>query len=230
METWSQLVCETECSPDLDLLTGKIAPLIEELKGRLESWHFFWEPDLCVRLRWRSAADKEAGHLLIKARLERTWRLADYDWQADSTLMGDKVWAQSQSDWMNGSEFSVSLLRNAKQDDCAKGADFYWARHVHLFSNQLCGTWAEEARLSVKQARYRVWLLSRTAGNEHERPTLEGLLEKLDAVSAASDLLAGCEERFVQQWRRDGRPPIVEGIDLPEDFAAKRAESGTVRD
>jgi len=228
-EHWSQVSIETERSPDESMLAETWAPVLTEIRPHLRGWHFFWEPDLWIRLRWLSAQDRAAGHEKIRATLEApAWRFDTYAWEDDAAMMGAEMWDRCQADWMGGSDYALQHLTLARAGSVSKTRDFHWARHVHLFTNQLAGTWSDEARLCVRQARYRIWLLSRTAGNEAERPALEALVAKLDDVLAGHELLATCESRFVDAWRDGGRPSIVEGLDLPPGFAEERASDGVV--
>ena len=230
-ELWSQLTIETSSSPDRALLRERVAPLIDVLRGSLDAWHFFWEPDLWVRLRWRSAQHRDAGHEILAANLSEdpSGRLSPYDWAADAAMMSEALWPHSVSAWMSGSELALAQAQLEGQPG-SKDRDFLWTRHVHTFSNQLVGTWSEETRLSLRQARYRTWLVSRMRGAEAQRAELESWLAALDELLEGVGRLAACERDFVESWRRDGRPDLATRLDLPDDFTSRRADDGVAGD
>jgi len=173
-EAWIQVSITANHAPDIQLLLEVIDPLVhEELAGEIESWHFFWEPVLYLRFRWRDPARREllqerlgslldvrqaAGHFV-------SWVEANhgdpgkYTGEADS--YGPEVWDLIQKDWMNGSELALRLLRLHDEGrltgTLTPTPEAHWGRHVHLFTNQLCGVsrpipWDPEIALCLRQA------------------------------------------------------------------------------
>ena len=53
---------------------------------------------------------------------------------------------------MNGSEFALLLARLEHAEALTRPRRFHWERHVHLFTNQLYGSWEAEVELCLAQA------------------------------------------------------------------------------
>lgn len=203
-------------TPDEATLLDRVAPMIERLRPMLESWHFFWEPDLWVRLRWKASADRaEAATRIAEALDGLAWRYGEY--AGDAKMMGAEMWARCERDFQNGAEHALAVSRHERDGTLGRPRDFHWTRHVHTFTNQLTGSWAEEARLSAKQLRYRAWLLSRVRGSER-RHEIEALVEKVDQVLSSIETLHASERELLARWRDAGRPPMPELVELPEWF------------
>lgn len=210
MSTWTQLVVETETSPDEALLRA-LLPLLDAVRPRTTSWHFLWEPDLWIRFAWRSAADRDAGERAIEAALrDRPHRLEPYADEIEH--FGEALWPLHRRALQLGSEMAVTLLRTGAP------RPFHWHRHVHLFSNQLHGTWAEETRRSLQQARYRAALLSRGDGVEPWRPALERMVAHIEAAIGSLADLAEAEAAFLEGWRAEGRPDLAQRLHLDPEF------------
>lgn len=233
MQHWTEIRVAVPKHPDVPLLLDVVAPLVDGLRPRLERWHYAWEPDLWVRLRWRESGDREPGEAAITAaldgareagRLERWW-FDTYDYAADLEMMGAEMGPSFQSDIEHCAELGLELTRRAQDGTLSKDADFHWARHVHIFSNQLVGTWASEARLCIEQARYRAWLLSLGKPAAEQREVLTDIVQQLDDVLTKVDALAGAEDAILGEWRARDRPPITELLELPEDFSRRPADN-----
>lgn len=67
-EAWIEINIPTKASPDVDLLRDVVDPLVHtELVGEIATWHFFWEPELRLRLRWQDPSRRaEAEHRLAE--------------------------------------------------------------------------------------------------------------------------------------------------------------------
>lgn len=224
-EHWLQVTLPTDESPDWRLLVEVVGPWIDDLRESLVSWHYFWEPDLWVRLRFATEAQRDAAEAGLRADLDPALgRLENYDWAADAELMGAEMWSTCQRDFQNGAELGLRHARQRLAGGVTKDAEFHWTRHVHTFSNQLVGAWADEARLTARLSRYRIWLLSRGRPNAGaRRSALEALLPALDAIEAALPLLRESEAALTDAWRAAGRPPMRDLLELPDDFDAQRA-------
>jgi hypothetical protein len=133
-----------------------LVDLVDELAHGEDvvTWFFFWEPELRLRLRWAGAARRDG----VRARLDRavadglvsSWREEPYDGEAE--MYGSEVWPAIQKDWMNGSELALLFTRLERAGGLARTREFHWQRHVHLFTNQLYGTWDEEVELCLAQS------------------------------------------------------------------------------
>ena len=54
MEAWIEVNLVPVHLMDQDLLVDLVDPLVhEELGEEIETWFFFWEPELRLRIRWR---------------------------------------------------------------------------------------------------------------------------------------------------------------------------------
>jgi hypothetical protein len=53
---------------------------------------------------------------------------------------------------MNGSELALDLIKRDREKSLPHPREYYWQRHVHLFTNQLLGTWDAEIEQCLRQA------------------------------------------------------------------------------
>ena len=146
------------------LLLDVIDPLVHDrLVGRIDTWFYFWEPDLRLRIRWRNSADAEenrsalfaflnaaqrAGHIVSWYEGSHGERGKTYPGEAD--FYGEEMWELTAKDWMSGSELALALMKFDTQNRLTKPESFHWSRRVHLFSNQLL---LDEVPLCLRQAR-----------------------------------------------------------------------------
>lgn len=123
------------------LLTGVAEPLVRSLSADWDRWHYFWEPELRLRFRWRDTADVSACHARVTAHLDEarehgaltSWTEADYDGEAEG--YGPDLWEAVLADWMSGSELALAVIRAGR--DKPEPRSWYWARREHLFANEL---------------------------------------------------------------------------------------------
>ena len=151
---------------DESLLVELVDPLVHgELSGAIATWFFFWEPELRLRIRWLDRG-QAANHrrtlaaLLDAGKAER--RITDWyegshgargeTYVGEADHYGEEVWPLIQKDWMNGSELALALIKLDRADRLTKPRDYHWQRHVHLFTNQLFGSWEDEIELCLRQA------------------------------------------------------------------------------
>jgi hypothetical protein len=205
-EAWIEAEITAHQAPDPVLLLDVIDPLVHEhLRDEVESWHFFWEPALRLRLRWREpgrgdALDRRLASLLDLRRGEglfQTWAETNHGvpgkYTGEADAYGRDTWDLIQRDWMNGSELTLRLLRLRRDGrltgSLASTLEQHWSRHVHLFTNQMFGpSWEHEIDRCLAQARgYLVHTLSLADTPRHR--------QMLDHVSAALDASSGEEPR-----------------------------------
>lgn len=224
--SWTEVRVLVAESPDDALLVDVVAPLIESLRARIRRWHHAWEPDLWIRIQWRSDEDAKPGMELVREALDRaghSWRFDVYDHAADAAMMGEEMAEIFDADMQRGSERALAIARHEREGTLTKDRDCHWARFMHTNTNQLYGTWADEYRLCLEQARYRAWLLS--CGKHTDRDALAPVVERLDALLAEVDALAQAETAQLDAWREAGRPEITEMFEFPETFSRKPADN-----
>jgi len=151
---------------DEALLVDLVDHLVhDELGDEIETWFYFWEPDLRLRIRWRDPdrapeVRRRLGQLLDEARsagMLREWYEGAHGtkgetYTGEAEHYGEDVWPRIQKDWMNGSELALALIKLDRSGRLARPRDYHWGRHVHLFTNQLLGSWEDEIELCLRQA------------------------------------------------------------------------------
>ncbi len=166
MEAWTEVNLVSARMMDQALLAEQVDVLVHEQLGEeIATWFFFWEPELRLRIRWRDAG-RAAEHRRTLAGLLDDWkaeRIVD-DWYegghgargetyvGEADHYGAEVWPRIQKDWMNGSELALALIKLGRAGKLTKPPDYHWKRRVHLFTNQLFGTWEAEIELCLQQA------------------------------------------------------------------------------
>jgi hypothetical protein len=137
----------------------------EQLAGKILTWFFFWEPELRLRIRWRDV-DRRAQQAAALAGVLDEWkaerRIKDWfegahgvrggTYVGEAEHYGADVWQRVQLDWMNGSELALELIRLDRAKQLPHPREYYWQRHVHLFTNQLLRTWDAEIEQCLRQA------------------------------------------------------------------------------
>jgi hypothetical protein len=166
MEAWIEVNLVPSQPLDAALLVEVIDPLIhEQLRSDVETWFYFWEPDLRLRIRWRDPARAEELNGVLRSALKRDQAVGRFkDWYegahgdrgkayaGEADFYGEEVWPQIQKDWMNGSELALLLIKLDRAGALGKNRESHWSRHVHLFTNQLFGSWDAEVQLCLNQA------------------------------------------------------------------------------
>lgn len=166
LEAWIELNLVPARERDPRLLTGLLTELVHgELASEIETWFFFWEPELRLRIRWKDGEHGEANRARLAERVERGRReglLVDWyegahgerglAYTGEAAVYGPEAWPRVQRDWMNGSELALLLVELEAGGRLTGTPAFHWSRHVHLFSNQLFGTWDAEIELCLRQA------------------------------------------------------------------------------
>ena len=166
VEPWTEVNLEPVTALDGAPLTDVVDGLVhEEFRADLETWFFFWEPELRLRLRWVDAGRTGDCRERLAARLDGCKsRGLIVDWfegahgrrgeiyAGGAEMYGSEAWSLAQKDWMNGSEFALLLAKLERRGALTRPRRFHWERHVHLFTNQLYGTWDSEVELCLSQA------------------------------------------------------------------------------
>lgn len=182
------------------LLADVAAHLVHGLlRGNYDRWHFFWEPELRLRFRWRSQLTARTGRRILADHLRCAadrgdlvcWAEVPYDGEADD--YGPEVWEAMTADWMSGSELALAVIQAG--DNLPGPREFYWERHTHLFANQLnvpeVTSHLEEAYARIKMG----W------------PSWPGHPPFADMIAAIDRFLAG---NAVAEAEASGRPAALE--------------------
>jgi Lantibiotic biosynthesis dehydratase C-term len=145
------------------LLLEIVDPLVHEhLAGQVETWFYFWEPELRLRIRWADAHHADSGRAQLADFLDQAnadgkleeWYEGSHGarsevYRGEAELYGSEVWELTANDWMSGSELALAMVRSDADGVLTQPRDFHWSRRVHLFSNQL---WLDEIALCLRQA------------------------------------------------------------------------------
>jgi hypothetical protein len=145
------------------LLLDVVDPLVHShLDEQIETWFFFWEPELRLRLRWLDPAQASVQRAELARFLDRAredgklgeWYEGNHGkrgetYRGEADFYGDRVWELTSKDWMSGSELALAILKLDHDGTLEKPRSFHWQRRVHLFSNQLR---ADEVGLCLQQA------------------------------------------------------------------------------
>jgi Lantibiotic biosynthesis dehydratase C-term len=194
--------------PKEQLLLKVIDPLVhDEFAERIESWHYFWEPELLLRIRWLRPAEAENDQGDLRVALDRAktagqlddWQIVPYTGEAPD--YGEEMWDNSFHDWMAGSELALAIVKFDAQGQLSKDRFYHWHRRVHLFSNELGLDWFFEGYWSLAQAHGYLdravkdeearqvpadkRRITRDTVNEVER-ILKQLTDKLEALAAGN--------------------------------------------
>jgi Lantibiotic biosynthesis dehydratase C-term len=191
VESWTEVNLVTRRELDSSALLDVVDPLVhDELADKIETWFFFWEPELRLRIRWRDPAHVDESRRLLattldratKARSIRGWYEGAHGeegktYVGEAEHYGEDAWPRIQKDWMNGSELALLLLRLERDGELTPPRDYHWQRHVHLFTNQLFGSWEDEIALCLRQA---IGYIRLSGGPSREA---KKLIAELDALS-----------------------------------------------
>jgi hypothetical protein len=165
VEAWTEVNLVPVRVQDERLLELVDTLVHEQLAEKILRWFFFWEPDLRLRIRWHDV-DVRAQHVATLARALDEWKdqrrikdwfegahgIPDKGYNGEADHYGAEVWDRMQLDWMNGSELALELSRLDRAKRLPHPREYYWQRHVHLFTNQLLGTWEAEIEQCLRQA------------------------------------------------------------------------------
>jgi hypothetical protein len=165
MEAWTEVNLVTVRVQDEDVLELVDAIVHDQLAVEIATWFYFWEPELRLRIRWREP-ERRAEHAATLARILDEWkaRRRINDWfegahgvpgatyVGEAEQYGADVWPRLQQDWMSGSELALRLIKLDRTKRLPYPREYYWQRYVHLFTNQLLGSWDAEIEQCLHQA------------------------------------------------------------------------------
>ena len=194
MELWTEVNLFPAEAAEESLLTGVIGGLVHQtFRGELETWFFFREPELRLRLRWSDPGRAEDCRSTLTRALDEAVRRGELvEWyegahgrrgeryEGEAEMYGAELWSLVQKDWMNGSEFALQITKLEASGDLSRSRTFHWERHVHLFTNQLFGSWNSEIELCLAQALG--YLRHITAGGGAPSAETERLIAELRAA------------------------------------------------
>jgi hypothetical protein len=165
VEAWTEVNLVPVRVQDERLLELVDTLVHEQLAEKIVTWFFFWEPELRLRIRWRDVDERAQqaaalGGVLddwkerrrIKDWFEGAHGAPDRVYIGEADHYGADVWQRMQLDWMSGSELALELIRLDRAKRLPHPREYYWQRHVHLFTNQLLGTWEAEIEQCLRQA------------------------------------------------------------------------------
>jgi hypothetical protein len=166
-----------------------VDPLVhEQLTDRIDTWFYFWEPELRLRIRWREPHSADANRRELTERLDEACRAGTLkEWfegshgrhggtyRGEAELYGEEVWELVARDWMNASELALALARFESEGRLTQPRSFHWSRRVHLFSNQLL---VDEIALCLAQARS--YLRSTGVKSSRDRAIVDAIESYLD--------------------------------------------------
>lgn len=166
MESWIEINLVQAVLTDEALLVNLVDGLVHtEFGGEIETWFFFWEPELRLRIRWRDPLRAAAQRTALISRLDRcksSGLVVDWyegahgrkgeTYAGEADLYGKEAWPLIQKDWMNSSEIALLLIKLERSGRSEESRAFHWQRRVHLFTNQLFRTWDAEVELCLSQA------------------------------------------------------------------------------
>jgi len=191
---WIEVNLVTRRELDRAVLLDVVDPLVhDELADEIETWFFFWEPELRVRIRWLDPERAHANRATLASTLDeatnarsvRRWYEGAHGEEGQTYVgeaehYGAEAWPQIQKDWMNGSELALLLLKLEREGRLARPRDYHWQRHVHLFTNQLFGSWEDEIELCLRQA---IGYIRLSGGPTREARRLIAELQNLERPS-----------------------------------------------
>jgi len=165
MEAWTEVNLVPARVQDESVLELVDTLVHEQLGSEIATWFYFWEPEVRLRIRWREP-DRAAEHAATLAGVLDEWKAKRRikDWFAGAhgipgeTYIGEaehygaEVWPRLQLDWMSGSELALQLIKLDRAKRLPHPREYYWGRHVHLFTNQLLGSWQKEIEQCLGQA------------------------------------------------------------------------------
>lgn len=165
MEAWTEVNLVPVRIQD-EALVDLVGELVhEQLREDIATWFFFWEPQLRVRIRWRDGS-RLADHRSRLVAVLDAWKAQGNieDWydgahgvrgerySGEADEYGEEVWPRLQESWMSGSELALTLIKLDAARRLPRPREYYWSRQVHLFTNQLLGTWEAEIEGCLRQA------------------------------------------------------------------------------
>ena len=154
MDAWTEVNILPASARDAERLLAEVAaPLADALRSEWDRWHYFWEPELRLRFRWRDDLRAAACRDRVSTWLDQakadgavsSWSETPYDGEAGD--YGPELWEAVTADWMSGCDLALALIRAGRRKPHSRS--WYWSRREHLFANQLS---APEVALLLQEA------------------------------------------------------------------------------
>lgn len=156
------------------LLLDVVDPLIHEsLSGRVDAWHYFWEPALRLRIRWQQPTRADYTQLtdFLNA-AKHDGKLVDWKegshgeegqaYRGEAEKFGADIWPYTYRHWTTGCELALALIKrdpdnvltelSAARPEDNTTREFHWVSAVHLFSNPLGLRHLDEGHWSLRNA------------------------------------------------------------------------------
>ena len=196
------------------LLLDVIDPLIHEtLSGRVDAWHYFWEPALRLRIHWQQPTQADYTRLtdsLDDAQAKgmlANWAAASHGipgqiYQDEAEKFGTDIWPYTYRHWTTGCELALALVKrdpdNVLTEMSADPNDstlreFHWIHAVHLFSNPLGLGHLDEGRWCLRQALQQL-VIANNAGDPLARD--QQVVDVLQVIANARDELDNTVRRL----------------------------------
>lgn len=157
----------------LKVLLDVIDPLVNDVfSSRVDAWFYgtYEEPGmpfhLRLRLHWepsgRLVEDEEKLSQFLETKKRPAGILVDcYEGshgERGLTYPGEEpgygeMWEATYKLWASQSKFALTLLKHEAQGTLSKPLPYHWERSVHMLSNCLLLSYADEVYLSANQAR-----------------------------------------------------------------------------
>jgi hypothetical protein len=206
------------------LLLDVVDPLIHQtLSGRIDAWHYFWEPALRLRVHWQQPTQADYTRLtdfLEAAKIDG--KLADWKpgshgdpgqtYQGEAPKFGTDIWPYTYRHWTTGCELALALAKrdpdNALTELSADPNDnapreFHWVYAVHLFSNPLGLGHLDEGRWSLRHA-WRQLVIANNADDSVARD--QQVVNALHVIDNARNELDNTVRRLRLQTPQPGKP------------------------
>jgi hypothetical protein len=196
------------------LLLDVVDPLMHEmLNGRIDAWHYFWEPALRLRIHWQEPT--QADYTLLTdflARAKDDGKLADWEeashgqqgqtYPGEAEKFGADIWPHTYRHWTTGCELALALVKRDPDNVLTElGTDpgdstlreFHWVHAVHLFSNPLGLGHLDEGRWCLRQAWNQLFIANQ-AGEPPARD--QQVVNVLQAITSVRDELDNTVRRL----------------------------------
>jgi hypothetical protein len=190
------------------LLLDVVDPLVHDtLDGRMAAWHYFWEPALRLRIRWKQPTQDDLRELTSFLDAAKTvgkltaWISGNHGkpgetYTGEAPGYGPEVWDETYRDWTSASELALSIVKHDAAKDLSEPRPFHWQRRVHLFSNELGLGFFEEGCWSLDQANGYLDLARKADDPRARDPEISALIDEI--LSKSKQFSSA-----VQRWIHD---------------------------
>ena len=144
----------------IKVLLEVIDPLVHDTLGeRISSWHYGQYADSNTlaadgkNMMWDFLKDKKERSILVDF-YEGSHGAKGATYPGEEDEFGTEMWNATYRFWESQSEYALTLLKNESAKSRSKhDLPWHWEKNVHLFSNRLLLSYADEAYLSLQRAR-----------------------------------------------------------------------------